>query len=195
MKKQPERTAKTKQSLRDSFWKLYQEKPMEKITVSEITTAAGVYRSTFYTYYSDVYAVLEEIEAGILESYTDFIDHIPDVHEISEDTMNLLIAFYTRHAEYLAVLLGPCGDPKFQDKIKNCVKSCIHTQLGAPYDDIETEIFVEMGAATVFSILNYWYAHRELMSVAEVIRISSNFLQHGLTTYLQKWLEDFEIRR
>ncbi len=37
MKKQPEITAATKQKIIDSFWELYKEKSIDKISVGEIT--------------------------------------------------------------------------------------------------------------------------------------------------------------
>ena len=59
MKKQPEKTAKTKQIFVDVFCKLYTQKPFEKILVQEITNKAGYNRSTFYEYFSDMYDLLK----------------------------------------------------------------------------------------------------------------------------------------
>ncbi|WP_277408818.1 TetR/AcrR family transcriptional regulator [Lacrimispora xylanisolvens] len=66
MIKQPEITMQTRKNLADAFWQIYCEKRIEKITVKEITTKAGYNRSTFYEYYTDVYDVLEQIEASVL---------------------------------------------------------------------------------------------------------------------------------
>ncbi|URN86257.1 TetR/AcrR family transcriptional regulator [Acetobacterium wieringae] len=52
----------TRQNLIDSFWLLYCQKNIEKITVKEICEIAGYNRSTFYVYFNDVYEILEEIE-------------------------------------------------------------------------------------------------------------------------------------
>lgn len=187
MKTQPERTEKTRQALKASFWQLYSRKPIEKITVREITEAAGVYRSTFYSYYSDVYAVLEEIEAGMLETYRIFICRIHEVHSFS-DAINLITEFYTQNAEQLAILLGPYGDPHFLNELKTSIKTVVHEKLGMPDGDIDTEIFIEMGSSAVISMLNYWYEHRDTMSIEEVVNVSSRFLQHGLMPYIRKWI-------
>lgn len=45
----------TRQNLIDSFWLLYCQKNIEKITVKEICEIAGYNRSTFYVYFNDVY--------------------------------------------------------------------------------------------------------------------------------------------
>ncbi len=47
--------------LADSFKELVQEKPVEKITIKEITDRAGVIRVTFYNHFQDKYELLEWI--------------------------------------------------------------------------------------------------------------------------------------
>lgn len=187
MKKQPERTERTKQKLKASFWELYSHKPIEKISVKEITEAAGLYRSTFYTYYSDMYAILEEIEAELMETYKSFISRVYEVHSFS-DTMQLLLELYTHNAEQLAILLGPYGDPSFLKELKACIKTVIHEKLNVPEDDTDTEILIEMGSAAVISMLTYWYEHRDTISIEETVNVSSRFMQNGLMPYMQKWL-------
>jgi probable dihydroxyacetone kinase regulator len=51
----------TKIALVQSFIKLLNETPMDKITVKDIVEDCGVNRNTFYYYFSDIYAILEEV--------------------------------------------------------------------------------------------------------------------------------------
>ena len=48
MKKQPHITEQTKNNLRIAFWSLYAQKPIEKISIKEITELAGYNRGTFF---------------------------------------------------------------------------------------------------------------------------------------------------
>lgn len=66
LKKQPEITAQTKQKLMDSFWMLASNKGIHRVTVSAVTKSAGVNRSTFYEYFSDIDELLEHSENEIL---------------------------------------------------------------------------------------------------------------------------------
>ena len=50
MKKQPHITEQAKNNLRIAFWSLYAQKPIEKISIKEITELAGYNRGTFYLY-------------------------------------------------------------------------------------------------------------------------------------------------
>ena len=51
----------TDRLLADSFKELAQIKPVEKITIKEITDKAGVIRPTFYNHFQDKYELLEWI--------------------------------------------------------------------------------------------------------------------------------------
>lgn len=62
MKKEDRRTTYTKQIIRETFMGLLQQKPIGKISVTEICAAAEISRSTFYLHYSDCYQILEELQ-------------------------------------------------------------------------------------------------------------------------------------
>ena len=66
MRKQPQVTEQTRANLMQAFWDLYLEKPIEKITIREITDRAGYNRATFYLYYRDVYDLFDQLEESIL---------------------------------------------------------------------------------------------------------------------------------
>lgn len=51
----------TKNAIIATFIDLLGEKPLSKITVTDIVTRCGVNRNTFYYYFQDIYAVLDEL--------------------------------------------------------------------------------------------------------------------------------------
>ena len=72
--KQPQVTEQTRANLTQAFWSLYLEKPIEKITVREITDRAGYNRATFYLYYRDVYDLFDQLEEGVLSQVRALVD-------------------------------------------------------------------------------------------------------------------------
>ena len=60
-KREDRRTAYSKKVIRESLLALMQEKPLNKITVREICEKADVNRSTFYSYYMDIYDLYRSI--------------------------------------------------------------------------------------------------------------------------------------
>lgn len=65
-----------KKAIRESFIKLLNEMPFDKITVKDIVEDCGVSRNTFYYHYQDIYELLREIfeteTERVLESSLDY---------------------------------------------------------------------------------------------------------------------------
>ena len=61
-KKEDRRVRYTKQAIRDGFLRLLAEKPIEKISVTEICREADINRGTFYAHYSDPYELKRSLE-------------------------------------------------------------------------------------------------------------------------------------
>ena len=51
----------TKKAIIDAFTELIGERPFDKITVKDIVTRCGVNRNTFYYYFEDIYALVDEL--------------------------------------------------------------------------------------------------------------------------------------
>ncbi len=51
----------TREVIRDTFIQMLNERPLSKITVKDIVTKCQINRNTFYYYYADIYAIIEEI--------------------------------------------------------------------------------------------------------------------------------------
>ena len=70
IKKQPEITEATRKDFVRAFCDLFQERPIEKITVKEISARAGYSRVTFYHYFQDPYDLLKQIEEEFIRNFT-----------------------------------------------------------------------------------------------------------------------------
>lgn len=184
MKKQPERTAKTKQALIDSFWELYKEKSIEKITVREITSNAGFYRSTFYEYFGSVYDVLEAIENDLMDKFSETLPRLFVTASLQE-AFSHIIKLYEENGVYMAVLLGPTGDKAFLAKAKDMMKGLISSKTDFNIEDTHLELAIEMVSSSIISMLNYWYNHKDVLPLDEVVATGSSIMQNGALPYLK----------
>lgn len=64
----------TKLLIRRSFTDLLKTKPIQSISVKELSDRAGINRGTFYTHYQDIYALLEEIENEMLIEFSQALE-------------------------------------------------------------------------------------------------------------------------
>lgn len=51
----------TKNAIRRAFIRLLNERPIDKISIKDIAETGAVNRNTFYYYYADIYALVEDI--------------------------------------------------------------------------------------------------------------------------------------
>ncbi len=59
----------TRQAIMDAFLRLLKKRPFSKITVRDIVEECGVNRTTFYYYYQDIYAIVEDLFFSVLSPF------------------------------------------------------------------------------------------------------------------------------
>lgn len=106
----------TKKRLREGLLSLMKEKPVNEITVKELTELADVNRGTFYFHYEDIYALLHDMEDEFFAEFSLAMDSIPS----AETARAYLLSVFTivgEHSELCRILLGQNGDMQFIAKI------------------------------------------------------------------------------
>ena len=84
------RIIKTKTNIKNALLDLAQNKKIEDITVSELTSHAHINRSTFYLHYDSVAGVLEDVENEMAEKIADNIGNY-DINDIYGSTYKALV--------------------------------------------------------------------------------------------------------
>ena len=69
------RTERTKRSIYNAFLELRKQKPIEKITVKELSELAYINKATFYTHYHDIYDLTDQLENEFMESIIQELPH------------------------------------------------------------------------------------------------------------------------
>ena len=69
------RVKKTKSAIINSFLELRSKKPLERITVKELSDLAQINKATFYLHYKDIYDLSESLEDELLDNVLDRISH------------------------------------------------------------------------------------------------------------------------
>ncbi len=108
-----------KERIKEAFWALYQSRPIGKISVKEIVALAGCNRTTFYYYYCDVYAVLEEIELHCLPVELPSLIVQIITGERNYDEIAAFVSSHQALYKQICYLLSAHGDPGFAQRFKN----------------------------------------------------------------------------
>ena len=160
MKKQPQITEQTKANLRAAFWQLYTEKPLDKISIKEITDLAGYNRGTFYLYYKDVYDIFSQIEEELLQKIKDVLDESLATNETFDlsQQMGVLLELMQTHSHYAAVLLSDHGDPRFVSRLKEIISPLLTRYFILPeeHDAYQMHLLTDFYLSGLLASVNTW---------------------------------------
>lgn len=190
MHKQAEITEQTRQNLIEAFWSLYLTKRIDKITVKEITNKAGYNRGTFYEYFQDIYEVLEVIENLSLPT----LDELPplvDFNTNSPTFINSFLELYQDKYKYYNHLLGDNGDPAFQRKLKNSLKTSITKalEIKTNIDLVEIDIMLEYILSGMIGILIYMSQQNPNLLEEKILSLQYILMQGDMVNRLQKMMK------
>ncbi len=148
----------TKNNYLDAFWQLYQTKPIQNITIGELSALAGYNRSTFYEYFTDIYDVLDQLEQNVIQIFLDSLNEYVVFHKkIDELHMMIVDGFpnaYFSCEKYLDYLLGENGDPTFAGKLYQGTMDNFREALSE--HDAKYQYIMEYGYFAIMSILPRW---------------------------------------
>lgn len=74
------RVIKTRDSLNKALVELLRDKPLTKITVTELCRMAQINRSTYYLHYRDPYDQYDKLEQTLYQEFADTIDGFIEAH-------------------------------------------------------------------------------------------------------------------
>ncbi len=108
----------TNEILAESFRELARKRPVEKITVKEITDKAGVIRPTFYNHFQDKFELVEWlVQMDLLEPIRPLIRN-----GMLTEAMVLLFSNIKREKEFYTRVVRLEGPVTFHDIAQKCVK-------------------------------------------------------------------------
>lgn len=168
-------TDDTKRNIKDAFWTLYEKGRLEKITVSAVCKKAGYNRSTFYTYYVDIYEVLDEIEEEVItrEDFETIIFKNVLEHGTKESILTLILRMYDAKSQHLTILLGDRGDPAFRSKLLKRIEPILFAMLKCENAKTRRRLryLIEYQSSGILSIITAWFQQKKPISVEELVEI------------------------
>lgn len=84
------RVIRTKSAIKNALFSLMENKDISSITVSELTTLANVNRRTFYSHYSNITDILDEVENDLVAALSELVTKY-DKTNFQDSTYNLFL--------------------------------------------------------------------------------------------------------
>ena len=139
------RVVKTKNSIINAFLELRSQKAIEKITVKELCEKAMIHKSTFYSHFSDVYALSEYLEMQVAHDILKEIVH-PEFLLLNPEEFNRqLIYAYLSHERLIQTLFSGSRADAFLVSIETSLKETIFALRPEYKDQAAANIAVTYG--------------------------------------------------
>ncbi len=173
--------------LAESLKELSRTRPIEKITIKEITDKAGVIRPTFYNHFQDKYELLEWI---VREELMKPAMPLFNAGMIREGLAYILTTIENEKTFYeKAVRLE--GQNAFSDMLLSCAKEIVlnHMDYGVvakklKYDWVSPGLIAEYYGATACMLLLRWIENGMQQPVNEVVDVYLALSQESMLNIL-----------
>ena len=107
--------------IREAYFELLREKPIDKITIAQICEIADIHRGTFYQHYHDIYELQEKIEEELMAKFDEVM---PMIENGKSDVAEALVRSIFDEKDNCRAILGENGSSDFLKKlIEKCRKS------------------------------------------------------------------------
>lgn len=181
-KNESRRVKMTKSLLNDSFLDCVAEKPLEKVTVTEICERADVNRSTYYSYFEDPFDQYEKMEeelgmdiAALLGAT--LFGEVPGNEKLYKLFTSVLDYIVKRQREFRVLLSGNLDLSLLKDIIFSFWDAVFPPEDGADIDDIEQRFRYLYCSSGCISLIFQWVCSDDINEV------SSDYLARMLVDF------------
>lgn len=179
-KKQPEVTEATRRALIDAFCLIAKEKPIEKITIQEITRKAGYNRCTFYQYFKDVYDLLEYVEGVVISHVKDNFQQTITQDDFRQTFFDAFTRIQQEKAPYFNLLLSPANYSHFTEKLARDVMPVFMERFHIAKEHPFADYLVNIYFSTVISAISLWIQHGRTLPLSDLSELLGNVLTNGV---------------
>ncbi|HJE96109.1 MAG TPA: TetR/AcrR family transcriptional regulator [Ligilactobacillus acidipiscis] len=184
MNKQPKVTEKTRRSFVEAFCQLYLEKPIDKISIRDITTLAGYNRSTFYLYFSDIYTLRTFVEDDLLDYVQVNLSKDDPKLKTEQGMLSKLLFLFEHKENELKAVLGPYGNLNFIGRLKKIIVSTSTISDNfvpeVPADDKYFAYFLECNVSIALNLFQLWLKRGKDLSKEELVSLSYQLYKFGV---------------
>lgn len=184
MKKQPEITEATKKDFIYAFCEYYKERPIEKITVKEISEKAGYSRVTFYNYFKDPYDLLNQIEEEFILRFTKAIGDNIEQNRLLDNFLYTFNKLINENETYSNILLNSSYNVQFTKRLQDIFIPLAMKNFKISPDNKKAIYAFEFYIPGVISMITSWIKNERDISLEELGSIIKGILKEGLLTQL-----------
>lgn len=178
----------TVQNFITAFWQLYEEKPIEKISISRLCQLAGYNRATFYNHFENIYNLFENAVHDILFPIKRDVLSVQSIYSLLQGDLiiNILSTYFHQQDKYIKLLFKRRDHYILGEQIKK--ELLLNISENAKFSDASYEkikILLEYHISAVLGVINYWYQNGQPISEEEILEEIYNISSEGVLNSLR----------
>lgn len=188
------RVRKTRAQLRAGLARLMQTKSIKEITVKELVEEVDINRSTFYLHYTDIYQMLDAIEAELMQEIQDAMAELPA--DLAQDMetypfITRMFSILKENQDICCALLGPNGDMAFVTKAESLVAQTILKQLRDRFPENIQDITYAYAFCLngCVGLIKTWLVSEESPAPQHMAQLTYQFVENTVHYYLEQCKE------
>mgnify|MGYP004541827663 FL=1 len=147
----------TKNAIKNSFLKLLNEMPLNKISVRVIAEDCGINRNTFYYHFTDIPALIEEI---VMESVNALIEEYPTIDSL-EQCFSAVFKFALKNKKAAAHIFNSVNRDIYERNLMRYCEYIVKTYLdrifgGSGVSELDNRIAVKIFKCMLFGACIDW---------------------------------------
>ena len=179
------RVVKTRANIKNVLVEIMSEKPISRITVSEVCELAKINRKTFYRHYRTVGDVLEELENEFLKEFSEHLQsgsllNIGAVVRGVSDTVKLHRDFFARLMRYNPEIFT---SGRMKLALRRTISAALRN-IGAGNSEPELNAISEFIVSGVLSVYASWFSNGCREDIDALAGISVKTAVRGLSAFV-----------
>lgn len=193
-RKSDRRSRRTSMALQQGLVELLLEKPLREITISEVTDAADVSRTTFYLHYKNISDLFDSMEDAIYRQFAQIIHlSMADEHnllhvEFDEKGRAAMPALeevfrFIYDNRNLSVVLLNSPDSTFLDKIWSEGHDVLIQRMASlqPQMDVrQIEYYYIFTISGIRGLIEFWIGSDMKEPIAQVVELATSFVLRNI---------------
>ncbi len=183
--KEDRRVLYTKMFLKEALLELMREKPIDRITPTELCRRAGINRSTFYAHYYTVRDLLESIEDELEKQFVRSLSANLQSSTVY-DLLCEICETIRKQKDLFEILLSEHGDAAFLERVVGMSKSITFAEWkksGIDLADDSCDMVFEFIVEGSLAVLRHWAQNDMKQSPQEIAKLIERISNGGISAF------------
>lgn len=171
------RIQRTKTAIHSAFIELRRKKPIEKITVTELSKLAHINKATFYLHYADIYDLSDEVENEAIDGILTDLKMLDRLFDNPDRFMQEIMQAFIDRRQSLDCLFSGSRRWIYADKVEHHTKSILYEKYPWLHTESNDIIITFMVQGVMNTIKDADNENTERI-YGELVRINSEIISN-----------------